>query len=168
MGRSKKENFIMADMVKIRSTTDRTISLFDPTIPIRKTFAKRGAVATVERDKLVQFYFSSSLEDALRNGSLVIDDKNFLYEVGYITDTEEKVNTYELTPILMKRCIGVMPLAELVGELKKMSIDQIKELADFAVLNHNELKMDRIDVLSKASGKNILKAIELRRADQEV
>lgn len=158
----------MADMVKIRSTTGRTISLFDPTIPIRKTFAKRGAVVTVERDKLIQFYFSSSLEDALRNGSLVIEDKDFLYEVGYITDVEEKVNTYELTPTLMKRCIGVMPLAELVSELKKMSLDQIKELADFAVLNHNELKMDRIDVLSKASGKNILKAIELHRADQEV
>lgn len=158
----------MADMVKIRSTTDRTISLFDPTIPVRKTFAKRGAVATVERDKLVQLYFNSSLENALRNGTLVIDDKTFLYEVGYITDVEEKVETYELTPTLMKRCIGVMPLAELVVEIKKMSMDQIRELADYAVLNSAELKMDRIDVLSKASGKNILKAIELRRADQEV
>lgn len=158
----------MADMVKIRSTTDRTISLFDPTIPVRKTFAKRGAVATVERDKLVQLYFNSSLEDALRNGTLVIDDKTFLYEVGYITDVEEKVETYELTPMLMKRCIGVMPLVELVAEIKKMSMDQIRELADYAVLNSADLKMDRIDVLSKASGKNILKAIELHRADQEV
>lgn len=158
----------MADMVKIRSTTDRTISLFDPTIPVRKTFAKRGAIATIERDKLVQLYFNSSLEDALRSGTLVIDDKNFLYEVGYITDAEEKVEAYELTPTLMKRCIGVMPLAELMVELKKMSLDQIKELADYAVLNNTELKMDRIDVLSKASGKNILKAIELHRADQEV
>lgn len=158
----------MADMVKIRSTTDRTISLFDPTIPVRKTFAKRGAIATIERDKLVQLYFNSSLENALRSGTLVIDDKAFLYEVGYITDVEEKVETYELTPTLMKRCIGVMPLTELVAELKKMSLDQVKELADYAVLNNTELKMDRIDILSKASGKNILKAIELHRADQEV
>ena len=157
----------MADMVKIRSTTDSTVSLYDPTIPVRKVFEKRGAVAVVEKDKLIQMYFNSSLEGALRKGLLVIDDKDFLYEVGYITDREEQVEQFELTPTLMKRCIGVMPVAELAATLKKMSVHQIQALADYAVLNHNDLRMDRIDLLSKASGKNILKAIELHRADQE-
>jgi hypothetical protein len=157
----------MADMVKIRSTTDSTVSLYDPTIPVRKVFEKRGAVAVVEKDKLIQMYFNSSLEGALRKGLLVIDDKDFLYEVGYITDREEQVEQFELTPTLMKRCIGVMPVAELAATLKKMSMHQIQALVDYAVLNHNDLRMDRIDLLSKASGKNILKAIELNRADQE-
>ena len=157
----------MADMVKIRSTTDGTISLYDPTIPVRKVFERRGAVAIVEKDKLIQMYFNSSLEGALRGGLLAIDDKEFLYEVGYITEKDEKVEQLDLTPALMKRCIGVMPIAELSSLLKKMSVAQVQELADFAVLNHTELRMDRIDLLSKASGKNILKAIELHRADQE-
>ena len=157
----------MADMVKIRSTTDGTISLYDPTIPVRKVFERRGAVAIVERDKLIQMYFNSSLEGALRSGLLAIDDKDFLYEVGYITERDEKVEQLDLTPALMKRCIGVMPMAELSSLMKKMSVTQVQELADFAVLNHTELRMDRIDLLSKASGKNILKAIELHRADQE-
>ena len=157
----------MADMVKIRSTTDGTISLYDPTIPVRKVFERRGAVAIVERDKLVQMYFNSSLEGALRGGLLAIDDKDFLYEVGYITEKDEKIEQLELTPALMKRCIGVMPIAELTSLIKKMSVTQVQELADFAVLNHTDLRMDRIDLLSKASGKNILKAIELHRADQE-
>ena len=157
----------MADMVKIRSTTDGTISLYDPTIPVRKVFERRGAVAIVEKDKLIQMYFNSSLEGALRGGLLAIDDKEFLYEVGYITEKDEKVEQLELTPALMKRCIGVMPIAELSSLMKKMSVAQVQELADFAVLNHTELRMDRIDLLSKASGKNILKAIELHRADQE-
>lgn len=155
----------MADMVKIRSTTDNTISLFDPTIPVRKTFEKRGAVVTIERDKLVQLYFNSSLENALRNGSLVIDDKDFLYDVGYITSKEEEIQQLEINPAFMKRCISVMPLAELSAALKKMNVSQIHALADFAVLNNADLRMDRIDLLSKASGKNILKAIELRKAD---
>lgn len=157
----------MADMVKIRSTTDSTVSLYDPTIPVRKVFEKRGAVAVVEKDKLIQMYFNSSLEGALRKGILVIDDKDFLYEVGYITDREEQIEQLELTPVLMKRCIGVMPIAELTSTLKKMSLHQIQALADYAVLNHTELRMDRIDLLSKASGKNILKAIELHKAEQE-
>ena len=157
----------MADMVKIRSTTDSTVSLYDPTIPVRKVFEKRGAVAVVEKDKLMQMYFNSSLEGALRKGILVIDDKDFLYEVGYITDRDEQVEQFELTPTVMKRCIGVMPIAELTSTLKKMSLHQIQALADYAVLNHTELRMDRIDLLSKASGKNILKAIELHKAEQE-
>ena len=157
----------MADMVKIRSTTDSTVSLYDPTIPVRKVFEKRGAVAVVEKDKLMQMYFNSSLEGALRKGILVIDDKDFLYEVGYITDRDEQIEQLELTPTLMKRCIGVMPIAELTSTLKKMSLHQIQALADYAVLNHTELRMDRIDLLSKASGKNILKAIELHKAEQE-
>ena len=157
----------MADMVKIRSTTDSTVSLYDPTIPVRKVFEKRGAVAVVEKDKLIQMYFNSSLEGALRKGILVIDDKDFLYEVGYITDGDEQVEHFELTPTLMKRCIGVMPLTELTATMKKMSAHQIQALADYAVLNHTELRMDRIDLLSKVSGKNILKAIELHKADQE-
>lgn len=157
----------MADMVKIRSTTDSTVSLYDPTIPVRKVFEKRGAVAVVEKDKLTQMYFNSSLEGALRKGILVIDDKDFLYEVGYITDRDEQIEQLELTPSLMKRCIGVMPITELTSTLKKMSLHQIQALADYAVLNHTELRMDRIDLLSKASGKNILKAIELHKAEQE-
>lgn len=112
----------MADMVKIRSTTDSTVSLYDPTIPVRKVFEKRGAVAVVEKDKLMQMYFNSSLEGALRKGILVIDDKDFLYEVGYITDRDEQIEQLELTPTLMKRCIGVMPIAELTSTLKKMSL----------------------------------------------
>lgn len=157
----------MADMIKIRSATDSTVSLYDPTIPLRKIFEKKGALAIVEKDKLIQAYFNSSLETALRTGQLVIDDKDFLYEVGYITDKEEPIQEIELTTNLMKRCIGVMPLAELQGVLKKLSRYQIQELVEYAIENHLELKFDRIDLLSKVSGKNILKAIELRKAETE-
>jgi hypothetical protein len=40
-------------------------------------------------------------------------------------------------------------------------------LAEYAITNYDDLRMDRIDVLSKASGKDILKAIELYRKAQE-
>ena len=48
-----------------------------------------------------------------------------------------------------------------------LSGNQIVELADYAITNFSKLKMDRIDVLSRVSGKNILKAIELHKAAQE-
>ena len=157
----------MADMVKVRSATDVTVSLYDPTIPLRKTWEKRGAVVPIEREKLIQAFYNSSLEDCLRNGTLVIDDKSFLYEVGMIADADAAVPSFEMTSTLMEKLISTSPLWEVEKTLKKLSATQIGELAEYAITNHNNLKMDRINLLTKYSGKNILKAIELYRASQE-
>lgn len=157
----------MADMIRVRSTTDTSVSLYDPTIPVRKSFDRKGAVAMIEKDKLIQLYYNSDLETAMRAGLLAIDDKDFLVEVGYLLSKEEEREEIELSPTFMKRCIGAMPVAELATNLKKMSKYQIEELVEYAIQNSKELRMDRIDLLSKISGKNILKAIELLKADQE-
>lgn len=157
----------MADMVKVRSATDVTVSLFDPTIPLRKTWEKRGAVIPIEREKLIQAFYNSSLEDCLRNGTLVIEDKSFLYEVGMIADEKAPLPSFEMTTALMNKLISSSPLWEVEKTLKQLSAAQIAELAEYAITNHNNLKMDRINVLTKYSGKNILKAIELYRSSQE-
>ena len=157
----------MADMVKVRSATDVTVSLFDPTIPLRKSWEKRGAVIPIEREKLIQAFYNSSLEDCLRNGTLVIDDKSFLYEVGMIESEQDPAPSFEMTTTLMDKMISTMPLWEIQNTLKNLSNTQIAELAEYAITNHKNLKMDRIDLLSKYSGKNILKAIELFKAAQE-
>ena len=154
----------MADMVKVRSATDVTVSLFDPTIPLRKIWEKRGAIIPIERDKLIQAYYNSSLEDCLRNGTLVIDDKAFLYEVGFIADMGDAIPVFELTNTVMEKFISTMPLWEVEKTLKQLSGQQISELAEYSISNHKNLRMDRIDLLTKYSGKNILKAIELYRA----
>ena len=157
----------MADMIKVRSATDATVSLFDPTIPLRKTWEKRGAIIPIERDKLIQAFYNSSLDACLRNGTLVIEDKQFLYEIGFISDMADTVPVFEMTKALMDKMIGTMPLWEVEKNLKALSNAQIAELAEYAVANYTNLKMDRIELLTKYSGKNILKAIELYRAAQE-
>ena len=157
----------MADMIKIRSATDATVSLYNSMLPIRKVWNKRGAIVPIEREKAIQLYYNSSLEKALRAGTLVIDDKDFLYEVGFYTSKEDEASVIELTPALMEKCISTMPVWELQKTLDSLSGNQIVELADYAITNFTKLKMDRIDLLSRVSGKNILKAIELHKAAQE-
>jgi hypothetical protein len=75
--------------------------------------------------------------------------------------------SFEMTTTLMDKMISTMPLWEIQNTLKSLSNTQIAELAEYAITNHKNLKMDRIDLLSKYSGKNILKAIELFKAAQE-
>lgn len=157
----------MADMVRVRSLTDITVSLYEPSIPINKTFEKRGAIIPFEKDKLIQLFYNSHLEEYIRAGILAIDDKDFLYEVGFLTSPEETIQIIELTPNFLKRCISVMPVHELKNAIEQMSSIQRLELAQYAIEHYNELMMDRIDIIGNASGKNILKAIEQYKADQE-
>ena len=157
----------MADMIKIRSTTDSMVSLYDPMVPFRKMWPKRGAIVPVEREKAIQMYYNGHLERAILAGLLAIDDKNFLCEVGLISEETETPPVFELTETIMEKCIGNMQLWEFKKTLEKLSKPQIDELAEYAIVNHTKLKMDRIDLLSKVSGKNILKAIELYKAAQE-
>ena len=161
----------MADMVRVRSASDFTLVINAPEIPLVKTWVKRGAFYPIPRDALIQAFYSTSLESLVRKGMLIIEDKQFLQEVGLIEvdeKGEETVTTFELTPVIMEKMIsGAMPLWEVEKTLAKMSEYQISELAEYAITNYTKLKMDRIELLTKASHKNILKAIELYKAAQE-
>ena len=156
----------MADMIKVRSASDSIIVINAPEIPLVKTWSKRNAVYPIAKDALIQAFYSTSLEALIKEGMLIVEDAGFLMEVGLIQDVKEQV-AVELTPALMKKAIGVIPTWEFKDLLDKLSEHQISDLAEYAIANHGELRMDRIDMLSKASHKNILKAIELYRKAQE-
>ena len=156
----------MANMIKVRSASDFTLVINAPEIPLVKTWNKRGAIYPIDKDVLIQAFYSTSLEELVRKGLLIIEDKQFLIEVG-LAEEENTVMAIELTPALKEKCISTMPVWELEQTLGKMSEYQISELAEYAIANHTKMKMDRIELLGKASHKNILKAIELHKAAQE-
>ena len=155
----------MADMIKVRSASDATVVVSSPSTMMNKTWNKRNSFHLIPRDTLLQTYYNSCLERLVNKGILVIEDKEFLREVGLLD--EETPVIMELTEVIMKKAISAMPLWEFEQTLGKLSNHQINDLANYAVQHYAELKMDRIEILGKASGKNILKAIELYRAAQE-
>ena len=153
----------MADMIKVRSASDATVVVNSPSTMVVKTWNKRGAFHLIPRDALLQSFYNSSLEYLIKNGLLIVEDKGFLVEVGLVEDSEDIC--IELTEALMKKYISVIPTFELEANLKKLSSYQINDLVNYAISHSVDLKMDRIELLNKYSGKNILKAIELYKAD---
>ena len=156
----------MADMIKVRSASDATVVINSPETMLIKTWNKRNAFHFIARDVLLQSYYNSSLEYLVTKGLLVIEDKEFLKEVGLYVEDEEPI-VKELTEEMMKKCLSIIPLWELQKTIETLSEHQISDLVQYAIEHNTELKMDRIEMLSKASHKNILKAIELHRAAQE-
>ncbi len=154
-------NFVM-----VKSASDWTLVVDVPHLNLHRVWTKRGEKYPIERDALIQAYYRPAVEALFKDGALVTDDKDFLREVGLLDD-EDKSIIYELTDNTKNRLIKLMPLSEVRMELAKMSHNQILELADYAILHYTDLAMDRIDILSKASGKDILTAIKNYRAAQE-
>ena len=153
----------MADMIKVTSASDFTVVVNSPATLLVKSWNKKGAFHLIPRDTLMQSFYNCSLEYLVKNGLLVVEDKQFLQDIGLIAEED----LFELTDNIKKKSLSVMPVRELEELIKKMSPHQIEELASYAIANNAELKLDRMELLSKASGKNILKAIELHKAAQE-
>lgn len=157
-----ENNFVM-----VKSASDWTLVMNVPHLNLRRTWTKRGQQYPFERSSLIQAYYDPAVEALFKEGSLVTNDIAFLREVGLLNEDTQKSAVYELTDTMKTRLIKVMPLAEVKQELAKMSFAQIQELADYAVMHYTELMMDRIDLLSQVSGKNIMEAIKNYKAAQE-
>lgn len=152
--------------VMVISASDYTVVVNVPDIPLHRVWKKRGAKYPIDRKLLFQAYYDPSVEYLFREGILTTNDTQFLKEVGLIEEdgTTEIVN---LTEAFLVRLIKTMPVAEVKNELKKLSRTQLEELADYAIEHYKDLQMDRIDILTAATGKNIMKAVEHYRKAQE-
>ena len=157
-----ENNFVM-----VKSASDWTLVINIPHLNLSRTWSKRGQQYPIDRMALVQAYYDPSVEALFKAGSLVVNDVDFLREVGLLDETTKKSIVYELTDPMKLRLIKTMPLVEVKKELEKMTQTQIEELAEFAVMHYNDLMMDRIDLLSKASGRRIMEAIKNYKAAQE-
>lgn len=154
------------NMIMVTSASDYTLVVNIPDIPLHRTWKKRGAKFPIDRKLLLQAYYDPSVEALFTEGMLTTNDTEFLKEVG-LMEEEGESTVVVLTEALLTRLIRTMPVVEVKKELQKLSRTQLEELADYAIEHYTELQMDRIDVLSKATGKNIMKAIEHYRRAQE-
>ena len=154
------------NMIMVKSASDFTLVVNIPDIPLHRTWKKRGAQFPIDRKVLLQAYYDPSVEALFREGMLTTNDVEFLKEVGLIEE-DGTANVVVLTEQQMLRLIKLMPVAELKTELAKLSRTQLNELAEYAISNYTNLAMDRIDILTAATGKNIMKAIEHHRKAQE-
>lgn len=154
------------NIIMVRSASDWTVVVDIPYLNLHRVWTKRDQKYPIERSVLLQAYYDNAVEALFRKGTLVVDDKDFLREVGLL-DEEDNAVVYELTDTMKNRIIKLMPVSEVKKELAKMSDSQLEELGDYAVTHYQDLLMDRVDILAKASGKNILEAIKNYKAAME-
>lgn len=146
------------NFVKVRSESDSTIVINLPEMQLHRTFRKRGQEFLFARQDLMQAYYDPSVEYLFTHGFISTDDVEFKESVGLIQEGKDVVTL--LTDKQKDRVIRLMPLSEVKQFLKTLNFDQITELTDYAIEHYKDLKMDRIDILSQYSKRNLLKTID--------
>lgn len=155
------------NLISVESTSNSTIVINVPDLKLHRTFNKRGAKILVDRDTLEQAYFDPSVEFLIRNGYIVIHDKQFLIDMGIIPDEQSDSPIVVLDENMLNRLIKSMPLHETIETLKKLTTAQLHDLGDYAVEHYSDLKMEKLEVLTKATGKDLLNAIKNYKDAQE-
>ena len=56
------------------------------------------------------------------------------------------------------------PFSEFKDTCEKLSVEQLKEFASFAIANEINMDMNKLDYFQAKTGKDILKAIQLNRS----
>ena len=156
----------MNKKVKVVSLVSQRVVLSVPDIRLRRVWERKGAVATIPFDQLEEAMYSPGVERLFTNGILGIDDMEVKIALGLEPeDAKQPVNIITLTDDQRKRYLTVMPLHEFKEEIKKLPIEQINELAAYAI-EHEILDYDKSEIIQKYIDVDIMRAVKLNRDDK--
>jgi hypothetical protein len=143
------------------------IGLVLPRLHINKVWPKKGTKLPVEKEVLREAIYEPGVEYMFKQGLLYIDDMDFKIELGLEEEgTKAPTNVIPMDEKYMSRVLKLMPIAEMKKAISAMNDNQKRELIDFAS-EQNDISFDRMDVIKKLTGIDVVKVIELKRSKGE-
>ena len=157
----------MNDKVIVKSMSTGKIVIDLPDLRFKREWPKKYSKVTVDAEVLKEALYDPGVEYMINNGLLFIEDMDFKKEVGLEPeDAKEPVNIVPLDEKLMQRILKLMPISQVGEELKKLNVEQRRMLVTYAIENEM-ISMDRVDIIKEICGVDLLKAISLKKANEE-
>lgn len=153
--------------VKVTSTTIGEVSVFEPSIPFRASWPAKGSTRPIEEEVIEQLLYTPGFKYMIDTGMLYIEDMEEKKKLGIEPEEAiEPVNVIVLSDADKNKYLKVYPLNKFKEEVKKLSREQLIDLADYAIKN-NIADFDKSEVIKELCGKNIIRGIELARQNEE-
>jgi hypothetical protein len=157
----------MNERVMVTSMVSGRIGLVLPRLHINKVWPKKNTKLPVEKEVLREAIYEPGVEYMFKQGLLYIDDMDFKIELGLEEEgTKAPTNVIPMDEKYMSRVLKLMPIAEMKKAISAMNDNQKRELIDFAS-EQNDISFDRMDVIKKLTGIDVVKVIELKRSKEE-
>lgn len=158
----------MDNKVKVVNLISSRVNINVPELSLRRIWEKKGAVKTIPLEQLEEAMYNPGVEALFTEGILGIEDMEVKRYLGLEPeDAEEPVNIITLDDAQRKRYLTVLPLHEFKEKIKELPMEQIRELAQYAIDNE-VANFDKAEVIKKIIGTDIIASIQLNKADQEV
>ncbi len=153
--------------VKVKSGVGGTIGINVPEIRLSRTWEKKGAIKEIDLEKLQEAIYEPGVQYMFEQGILIIDDMEAKIALGLEEEgTKEPTNIIVLTEEQKKRYMTALPITEFRRKVKELPYEQAVELAQYAIEN-SYASIDKVEVLKKITDIDVLKAIQLKRANEE-
>ena len=155
------------EMVTVISTVNGVVGIYLPDLRFKKEWTRKGQKQKIDKELLQDIMYDSGSEYMFRTGMLYIEDMDIKKEIGLEPEeATEPVNIIVLDEKQLNRYLTVMPLHEFKENVKKLSIEQAKNLVDYAVQKET-ITFDKAEFLEKVTGLNAMSMIQLNRKNKE-
>lgn len=153
--------------VNIVNTTRGSVFVEVREIPFRHDWTVQGAKFAVEHDVLEQLMYDKGFKYMIDTGMLYIEDMEEKKALGIEPEeAEEPINVIVLTDKERRRYMVNLSLDEFKDKVRKLSYEQVTQLADYAVANRLA-DFDKAEFLKELCGRDILQAIRLSAQNKE-
>ena len=157
----------MEDKVKVVNLISSRVNIDLPDMRLSRVWEKKGAIKTIPFDQLEEALYNPGVEALFTEGVLGIEDLDTKKKLGLEPeDATEPVNIIVLDDTQRKRYLKAMPLYEFKEKIKTLPIEQIRELAQFAIDNEI-VDFDKAEIIKKITGTDIIGTIQMNKADKE-
>lgn len=157
----------MSDKVKVISCLDHRCGIDNADLRISRRWPGRGSVVIFDREQIEQLMFDDAFRNMVNEGKLYIEDMEVKKELGLEPEDATTPTIPLLDDKMLERYWKNMPFVQFKVETKKLTKAQIDCLARYAISHGDEGSIEKANYLSQISNYQILKGIELFKAEQE-
>ena len=153
--------------IRIKNMTNSRCGINIPELRLKRTWERKNAIREIDFDTLQQANYYPGVEYMFTQGILYIDDMDAKIALGLEEEgTVEPTQIIVLTEAQKDRYLKNLPINEFKIEVKKLSWEQLQDLVDYAI-EKEYADMDKCDFLKSLTQIDIIRAIQLNRADKE-
>lgn len=153
--------------VKVINMTKGSIGVKVPALNFAREWMAEGSFFNIKEDQLEELMYDPGFKYMIDQGMLYIEDMPVKQDLGIEPpEATEPVNIIVLTDKERRRYMVNLPLDEFEEKVGKLSLEQVRLLADYAIDNRLA-DYDKAKVLKKICQKDVIQAIKLNDQAKE-
>ena len=149
--------------VPVVCTVNHPVSIYVSSIPFKREWMGKGSTQNIDMEILEQIMYDPGVSYMFNSGILYIEELQTKKDLGLEPENATKpTNIIILTDKQKRECLVSMPFDKFKKTVDKLSIDQISELAQYAIDNRL-VDIDRDDYIKEKCGRDIYNTIRLNK-----